>query len=451
MGPLSDKISSDYGQAIRAIFGGDTKDAKEKTRTRRSEQSVIDEMAKSRSRSNWLSPDVPWSMLAPGGKDIGLSVADKPGGGPAFDQIPSPVPRLEQRPLYPGGDPAVQELYQETGTVDGNWLVRYLSTVDRGMDMIYDEFKKRNSVYLNMNPAQQELMDDMEYDLRKQFKLLRMMPGSPYFMPLGRSLEAEDPDSTANDFETDIEKIEADTRVDPPMKEYSQYLDSQFFEGMEGPPRLWSRDEWQGNLQTLYRILQHQEGVGPPPAPGSSGYEEGSWIDKNFLTNLPDAPGIPVDATYDPVSGDRNDWQKPQLPGAYKPREISAERMRFIADAHDIFSSNPNNVKGWIITKSTKGLNPIAKRYAAQTINRDLDSWMMNNTEVDPGDTFLDEKGLETTYAQAYHDGGTGINDLTPQIRAKMGRKLWEEWAGSKKFQWYGSKGYGSNKNIQGG
>ena len=402
MGFLSDKISSDYGQAIRAIVDGDTKDAKEKTRTRRSEQSVIDEMAKSRSR---LSPDVPWSMLAPGGRDIGLSVADKPGGGPHFMQIPGTkgfVGRsLEPRPMYTGGNP----------TVDGNWLVRYLSTVDRGMDMIYNEFKKRNSVYLNMNPDQQKIMDDMEYDLRKQFKLLRMMPGSPYFMPLGRSLEAEDPDSTANDFEIDIGKIEADTRVEPPMKEYSQYLDSQLFEGMQGPPRLWSRDEWNSNLSQLYRILQgqNQRHLGTPYG------GVGQLGPDNTLSGLTDIEGT-----------------------------IPEDRMRFIADAHDIFSSNPNNVKGWIISKSTKGLNPIAKRHASQTINRDLDSWMMNNTEVDPGETFLDEKGLETTYAQAYHDGGTGINDLTPQIRAKMGKKLWEEWAGSKKFQWYGPKGYGS-------
>jgi len=106
--------------------------------------------------------------------------------------------------------------------------------------------------------------------------------------------------------------------------------------------------------------------------------------------------------------------------------EEAIPQDRMLGGALESLARDPETVKQWIIAKSTKGANPIVARYAPQSIGREIDKWVMDNTKI-PTLTH-----------------GTPTSDYEEQGEAASvaAQSLFQEWA-RRDFRWFGSNGYG--------
>ena len=103
--------------------------------------------------------------------------------------------------------------------------------------------------------------------------------------------------------------------------------------------------------------------------------------------------------------------------------EEAIPQDRMLGGALESLARDPETVKQWIIAKSTKCANPIVARYAPQSIGREIDKWVMDNTKINQGIPSNDP----------ISQGNAG---------AEAAQSLFQEWA-KRDFRWFGSNGYG--------
>ena len=156
-------------------------------------------------------------------------------------------------------------------------------------------------------------------------------------------------------------------------RNYKEYLRAAF-DPENRTANLWSRDDWQQNMEqvaTNASMLMNQSSL----SQGAVAGEE----------------AIPQD--------------------------------RMLGGALESLARDPETVKQWIIAKSTKGANPIVARYAPQSIGREVDKWVMDNTKIN--------QGIPSNDPVSQGEAG-----------AEAAQSLFQEWA-KRDFRWFGSNGYG--------
>lgn len=195
-------------------------------------------------------------------------------------------------------------------------------------------------------------------------------------------------------------------------------------------------DRWERQLRHQFNIE-----LTNPNSPWSSGVpvgnnEEGAEIvNRNYKEYLR--------AAFDPENRTANlwsqdDWQRNMeqvsantgdlmnqssfTQGAREGEEVIPQD-RMLGGVLESLARDPETVKQWIIAKSTKGANPIVARYAPQSIGREVDKWVMDNTKIN--------QGIPSNDPVSQADAG-----------AEAAQSLFQEWA-RRDFKWFGSKGYG--------
>ena len=195
-------------------------------------------------------------------------------------------------------------------------------------------------------------------------------------------------------------------------------------------------DRWERQLRHQFNIE-----LTNPNSPWSSGVpvgnnEEGAEIvNRNYKEYLR--------AAFDPENRtanlwSRDDWQRNMeqvsantgdlmnqssfTQGAREGEEVIPQD-RMLGGVLESLARDPETVKQWIIAKSTKGANPIVARYAPQSIGREVDKWIMDNTKIN--------QGIPSNDPVSQADAG-----------AEAAQSLFQEWA-RRDFKWFGSKGYG--------
>jgi hypothetical protein len=195
-------------------------------------------------------------------------------------------------------------------------------------------------------------------------------------------------------------------------------------------------DRWERQLRHQFNIE-----LTNPNSPWSSGVpvgnnEEGAEIvNRNYKEYLR--------AAFDPENRTANlwsqdDWQRNMeqvsantgdlmnqssfTQGAREGEEVIPQD-RMLGGVLESLARDPETVKQWIIAKSTKGANPIVARYAPQSIGREVDKWIMDNTKIN--------QGIPSNDPVSQADAG-----------AEAAQSLFQEWA-RRDFKWFGSKGYG--------
>ena len=198
-------------------------------------------------------------------------------------------------------------------------------------------------------------------------------------------------------------------------------------------------NRWERQLRHQFNIeLTNPNSPWNSALPTGSNKEGAEIVNRNYKEYLR--------AAFDPENRtanlwNRDDWQRnmeqvsantsdlmnqSSLSQGAVAGEEAIPQDRMLGGALESLARDPETVKQWIIAKSTKGANPIVARYAPQSIGREIDKWVMDNTKI-PTLTH-----------------GTPTSDYEEQGEAASvaAQSLFQEWA-KRDFRWFGSNGYG--------
>ena len=195
-------------------------------------------------------------------------------------------------------------------------------------------------------------------------------------------------------------------------------------------------NNWEQELRSQYNIE-----VSNPASPWYGGTDIGEGVNNNYKDYL--------EAAFDPNNRTASLWDRAtwgqKLDSIYQQAGYGPEggmvdslmqtddpqtSAQIMGPIFEGFARDPETVKNWIIHKSMKGANPIVARYGPAAVAREVDKWVMENTNImDLGIT-----------------GQPATSDAEAQLRQAeqaASRSLFNEWAG-RDFKWFGDKGYAS-------
>ena len=195
-------------------------------------------------------------------------------------------------------------------------------------------------------------------------------------------------------------------------------------------------NRWERQLRHQFNIeLTNPNSPWNSALPTGSNKEGAEIINRNYKEYLR--------AAFDPENRtanlwNRDDWQQnmeqvatnasmlmnqSSLSQGAVAGEEAIPHDRMLGGALESLARDPETVKQWIIAKSTKGANPIVARYAPQSIGREVDKWVMDNTKIN--------QGIPSNDPVSQGEAG-----------AEAAQSLFQEWA-KRDFRWFGSNGYG--------
>ena len=195
-------------------------------------------------------------------------------------------------------------------------------------------------------------------------------------------------------------------------------------------------NRWERQLRHQFNIeLTNPNSPWNSALPTGSNKEGAEIINRNYKEYLR--------AAFDPENRtanlwNRDDWQQnmeqvatnasmlmnqSSLSQGAVAGEEAIPQDRMLGGALESLARDPETVKQWIIAKSTKGANPIVARYAPQSIGREVDKWVMDNTKIN--------QGIPSNDPVSQGEAG-----------AEAAQSLFQEWA-RRDFKWFGSNGYG--------